>query len=260
MVTREPFSLLCLQERHLKTSQTKPAIFAVILLTAISCTSFAQAAKATTSFTGDLGYVSATGNTSLTTLSAGDKIVHTDGDWSLTQLGAYVYGKTNAKESANQLRVEGRVDYALHPRFGVFVDGAFERNPFAGFNRRTDENAGVRWKAIVSPDDSLSIDVGGGLTQESDADGTSPSYASARLAANYKHSFSKTAYFQELAEYVPNLQTSGAYRANSESALVAPISSHVGIKMSYSVRYDSRPPTKFGTTDRVLTTGIQISY
>jgi putative salt-induced outer membrane protein len=227
----------------------------------------AQAPKPTTSFTGDLGYVSATGNTSLTTLSVGDKLAHTDGDWSFAQLGAYVYGKTDSKESANQLRFEGRADYALHPRFGVFADVAFERNPFAGFQRRIDENLGFRWKAIVAPRDSMSVDAGGGLTQESDIDATVPdagttshNYSSARAAANYKHIFSKTAYFQEVAEYVPNLQTSGAYRANSESALVAPISSHIGIKMSYSVRYDSRPPVGFGTTDRVLTTGVQISF
>jgi putative salt-induced outer membrane protein len=235
-------------------------VAAVITLVASTSATLAQAPKPTTSFTGDLGYVSATGNTSLTTLSAGDKIVHTDGPWSVTQLAAYVYGKTNATESANQLRVEGRADYDLHPRFGVFADAAFERNPFAGFRRRTDENVGVRWKAIVSPEDSMSVDAGGGVTQQSDVAGTSQNYTSARVATNYKHVFTKTAYFHELAEYVPDLQTSGAYRANSESALVAPISSHVGIKMAYSVRYDSRPPVNFGTTDRVLTMGVQITY
>ena len=46
---------------------------------------------------------------------------------------------------------------------------------------------------------------------------------------------------------------------NSESALVAPVSAHFGVKMSYAVRYNSRPPVKFGTTDRVLTTGVQLS-
>jgi len=225
-----------------------------------SASLFAQAAKATTNFTGDLGYVNATGNTSLTTLSAGDKIVHTDGAWSLTQLGAYVYGKTNAKESANQLRLEARADFAFNPRFGAFAVGGYERNPYAGFSRRTDENGGLRWKAIVSEEDSLSLDGGGGVTQQSNVDGTSKNFASARAAANYKHLFSKTAYFTEFVEYVPNVQTSGAYRANSESAIVAPISAHIGIKMAYTVRYDSKPPAKFKTTDRVLTTGVQISY
>ncbi|MFI5310436.1 MAG: YdiY family protein [Gemmatimonadales bacterium] len=219
-----------------------------------------DATKPKTTFTGDLGYVSASGNTNITTLSLGEKLIHSDSAWTFTQLAAYVYGKTDAKESANQLRFAGRVDYALGPRIGVFAGASWERNAFAGFNSRTDEIAGFMWKAIVAPDDALGLDAGGVLTQESDVDGTSQSYPSLRVAMNYKHSFTKTAYFQQLAEYVPNLQTSGAYRVNTESAVVAPVSAHVGVKVSYVLRYDSRPPVKFGTTDRVLTTGVQISY
>jgi putative salt-induced outer membrane protein len=247
--------------RSIATIKPILAITAVITLAA-PATALAQAAppKPVTSFTGDLGYVDATGNTSLSTLSVGDKIVHTDGKWTVTQLASYVYGETNALVTANQFRVEGRVDFDLIPRFGVFGGGSYERNTFAGFTSRTDEIAGLRWKAIVAPMDSLNVDAGGVATQESDVDGTTKSYPAARLAAAYKHRFSKTAYFQQLGEYIPDLQTSGSYRANSESSLVAPISSHVGIKVSYSIRYDSRPPVKFGTTDRLLTTGVQISY
>jgi putative salt-induced outer membrane protein len=220
----------------------------------------AQDVKPSTSLTADLGYVSASGNTNLTTLSIGEKIVHTDGRWMLGQLAAYIYGKTEGKESANQLRLAARADFAFRPRLGVFAGVAYERNTFAGFNSRTDEIVGLLWKAIVAPRDSLHLEAGGVFTQESDVDGTSQSYPSARIAANYKHVFSKTAYFQQLAEYVPNLQTSGAYRVNSESALVAPVSVHLGVKMSYAVRYNSRPPVKFGSTDRVLTTGVQLSF
>jgi putative salt-induced outer membrane protein len=77
---------------------------------------------------------------------------------------------------------------------------------------------------------------------------------------NYKHQFSKLAYFQQFVEYLRNLQTSGSYRFNTESAVVAPISTHIGIKVGYAIRFDSRPQPTFGTTDRLLTTGIQVSY
>lgn len=171
-----------------------------------------------------------------------------------------MYGETNAKESANQLRVAGRADFAFRPRLGLFGGVAFERNSYAGFDSRVDEIAGAKWKAILAPNDSMNVDAGGMHTQQSNVDGTNQSYPSARFAAAYKHLFSKAAYSQQLAEYVPNLQTSGAYRVNTESAIVAPISAHAGIKLNYAVRYDSRPPVKFGTTDRVLTMGVQLSY
>ena len=220
----------------------------------------AQTAKPTTSFTGDLGYVGASGNTRLTTLSIGDKIVHTRGAWTLTQAAAYVYGKTNGTESANQFGVSGRADWAFQPRLGLFAAASYERNPFAGFKRRTDELIGLRWKAVVAPRDSLSVDAGGEFTQQTDVSGINDSYPAARAAAAYKHVFSKLAYFQQLAEYIPSLQSGGGYRVNTESSLVAPISTHVGIKMSYAIKYNSQPPVNFGTTDRLLTAGVQISY
>jgi len=232
----------------------------VIISIAFPRTVAAQETAPKTSFTGDLGYVSASGNTNLTTLSIGEKLVHTRGRWTLNQGAAYVYGESDAKESANQLRFSGRGDFAIGPRFGVFVGASWERNTFAGFNSRMDEIAGFSWKAIVAPSDSMSLDAGGVLTQEADVDGSEQDYPSARLAANYKHVFTKAAYFQQLAEYVPNLKTSGAYRVNTETALVAPVSAHIGIKLSFVVRYDSRPPVNFGTTDRVLTTGVQLSF
>ena len=152
------------------------------------------------------------------------------------------------------------MDYALDPRLSVFVGATTERNKFAGFERRTDEIAGVAWKAIVAPKDSLRLDAGGVLTQEEEVDSTTQSYPSARSAMHYKHQFSKLAYFNQFVEYIPNLQTSGSYRFNTETSLVAPISAHVGIKLAYGIRFDSRPQPTFGTTDRLLTTGIQVSY
>jgi putative salt-induced outer membrane protein len=216
--------------------------------------------KPVTSFTGDLGFVSASGNTNITTLTVGDKIVHTQGRWMFTQTGIYVNGETDNKETANQLRLTLRADYDFLPRLGVFVGTDYERNTFAGFNSRVDEIAGISWDAVVAPKDSMRLDLGGVYTEEADVDSVTQNYPSARAAVSYKHQFSKLAYFHQFVEYLPNLQVSGSYRFNTESALVAPISTHVGIKLSYAIRFDSRPQPTFETTDRLLTMGVQISY
>jgi putative salt-induced outer membrane protein len=216
--------------------------------------------KPTTSFTGDLGFVSASGNTNISTLTVSDKIVHTSGYWMFTQFAAYITGETNNKQTANQLLASERADYAFLPRVSVFGGLSFERNTFAGFTARTDEILGLAWKAILAPKDSASVDLGAVMTQEKDVDSTTQSYPSARVALHYKHQFSKLAYFSQFADYIPNLQTSGSYRFNSESSLVAPISAHIGIKLAFAIRFDSRPQPTFGTTDRLFTTGVQISY
>ena len=220
----------------------------------------AQAPASKTTVTADLGIVSASGNTRLRTMNVGDKVVHTTGRWAFTQLAAYVYGETNSIASANQLRASLRSDYSIENRLSAFAGIAFERNRFAGFTRRTDEVLGLSWKALTEPFDSLAIDAGGVLTQEGDVDGTEKSFPSARLAGNYKHAFTKTSYFQQLFEYLPNLETSGDYRINTESSIVAPLSSHAGIKIGYVVRFNSTPPATFGKTDRILTTGVQVAF
>jgi putative salt-induced outer membrane protein len=231
---------------------------ATLLCTCAASVMLAQAPK--TSFSGDLGVIDASGNTRLRTISVGDKLAHTRGAWVLTQLGAYVYGETSDSATANQLRASGRADYLFRPTVSVFTGASYERNVFAGFTRRTDEIAGLSWKALGAVRDTLSVDGGGVLTQEADVDGTSRNFPAGRLAGNFKHAFTKASYFQQLAEYLPDLQSTGEYRLNTESAIVAPLSSHAGIKIGYAVRYNSAPPTGFGTSDRVLTTGIQVSF
>lgn len=230
------------------------------VLSALSARVVAQTAGPTTAATANIGSVLASGNTRLRSVNADDKIVRTDGKWVLTQLAAYVYGQTDSLTSANQLRASLRSDYSFESRVSVFAAGSYERNRFAGFTRRTDEALGLSWKAIVAPMDSLSLDGGGVLTQQTNVDTTHQNFPAARLAAAYKHSFTKLSYFQQLGEYIPNLQSSGEYRVNTETSLVAPLSAHIGIKLAYVVRFNSQPPANFGTTDRILTTGIQVSF
>ena len=231
-----------------------------VLVTGSITPALSQSATAKTSFTADLGLISATGNTRLQTLSVGNKLAHTTGRWVLSQLAAYVYGETNTAISANQLRFAGRSDYLFHPRMSAFGGASYERNVFAGFRRRTDEGGGLSWKVFVLARDSLTADLGALLTQESSVIGANRDFPAGRLAGVFKHVFTKAAYFQQLAEYIPDLQSTGEYRLNTESSLVAPLSSHAGIKVGYVIRVNSDPPPSFGTTDRVLTSGIQVSF
>ncbi len=76
-------------------------------------------------------------------------------------------------------------------------------------------------------------------------------------------------FLTQALELIPNFSDSKDFRLNSESALVAPISTKIGLKLGYTVRYDNLPgllpapaPTgaRFKKTDRFLTAGITVSY
>ena len=64
------------------------------------------------SFTGDIGAVNTAGNTSLTTLSVGDRLTVRSGKLLLTQTLALVYGKNEGVENANNQQLRGRADHA----------------------------------------------------------------------------------------------------------------------------------------------------
>lgn len=131
---------------------------------------------------------------------------------------------------------------------------------YAGFNRRLDELAGATWQAFAGTSDSVSMDAGGVITQQDNKDGTTQRSPSARGALAYKHVFKANTFFTQTVEYVPNLKESGEYRLNTETSAVAPISTRISLKLGYVIQYNSRPPVSFLTTDRVFTSGLQVSF
>lgn len=236
------------------------ALFALGVLLAIPLAGQAPVPAWTIAGTVDAGFVSATGNTDVTTITLGNKIGASRGHWTLRQSAAYVYGKSRGVESANQLRAGTRAEYALSNRFSGFAAVVYERNAFAGFDRRIDEQLGVQWRPISTAADSLILDAGDLLTQQENTDGTSERSPSARAALGFKHMFKASTFLTQNLEYVLNLQEEGAYRLNAETAAVAPLSTRISMKVGYVLQYNSRPPSAFGTTDRVLTSGLQVSF
>lgn len=220
------------------------------------------------SFTGDLGYVSVSGNQRLTTFSLGDKATYKRRRFLFTQQFNAVYSEAQGTATAEFYRVLARTDYDLGGPLTVFGVLTWDRNRFAGIANKFEQQAGLAWKALATPTDKLDVEAGGGLIQQENLDRSSLSFGSARTAGTFKHLFSERAYFQQFGEAILNVQNTGDYRLNSESALIAPINSVLSIKLSYLVRYQSlppfrpsvTPPTRFRTTDYVFTTGVQLTF
>jgi len=217
--------------------------------------------------TADLGYVSTSGNTSVTTFNLGNKLVLRAGAMLLTQTSAFVYGRTSGEETANNQALRIRADRPIGNRLAVYGFGGYDRNKFGGVARRFDQNVGLTYDVLQASRDSIGFEAGVGLVQESlyaDEGGilrNSNNYSAGRAAANYKHSFTETSYFQQVLEYLPDLEESSAYRFNSESSVVAPISTHIGLKASALIRYNNAPPLpEFSKTDRLISAGLQLTF
>ena len=211
----------------------------------------------------DLGFVSSSGNTDVTTFSLGEKASWKPNDrWSFAQLLRSVYGKTGDSTTANSFNTGVSADYSFVgfvQGFGLTAGATYERNRFSGIERRTEQSLGLVWRGASANADSLRIDVGAVATQQVGVDDSEDSFISARAGVWYKRPIASGAYFQQTVEGLPNLETSEDWRINSETALVAPISARIGLKLSYVVRYDNLPQPTFEKSDRILTAGVQIT-
>ncbi len=217
-------------------------------------------------FSSDVGFVNVSGNTSITSLSLGEKFTRRLGKWEFRQdLGA-VYGETDGTETSNMWRASVRSDYGFAPHLALYARTAFDRNKFAGIKARFAKGLGAAWKVRATDIDQLNVEAGFELTQQDNLDGTSDGFSSLRAATSWKHALSKSAYVFQGLEFLPNLDEGDDYRVNSESTIVAPLSTRVAMKASYVVRYDNLPSLNAAGTaplrksDRILSTGIQVSF
>jgi putative salt-induced outer membrane protein YdiY len=222
----------------------------------------AQDAPKRFNFTANLGYVNAAGNMDFTSLTGEERVdyVTADSGWRYGQSLAAVYGKTSDSTTANALRLSGRVDRFFTSRLSGFGGVGWERNRFAGISRRFEEIVGVAYLLLARPRDELRVEGGASFNQQRSVAGPSDEFVAARAAAAYKHTFFEKAYFLQLAEVLPNLETGDDLRVNAESALVAPLSDLLSVKLSYVIRYDRLPEPGFEKTDRVFSSGLQITF
>ncbi len=217
-------------------------------------------------FTGDIGLVNAAGNSRVTTINLGDRLLVRVGKVLLTQTFAMVYGRSEGEVNANNRQARVRAEYPAGGRVLAYGFVGYERDRFAGIARRFDEGAGISWAAVRGDQNELQVEAGLGFAQERvypdpEEDLTiSRRYLSGRLASRYRHRFTETAYLQQSVEFLPDLEHGLGHRLTSESALVAPLSRRIALKVTYLIKYNRTPPSaELVKTDRMLTTGLQVS-
>jgi putative salt-induced outer membrane protein len=207
-----------------------------------------------------LGLVTTSGNTRVTTFNFGNSFSYISRPWVLSEAASMIYGSSHDTVNNDQYHLLLRADYGLHDGLATYAYGAWDRDRFAGVVSRFQEALGLAWKAVERPSDLLTLEAGLAENQQRDVgSGTTASFASARAAVAYKHMLNKTAYAQEAAEILPDLQHSQNLRVNSATDLVAPLSTVISLKVNYVIRFDNLPPPGFKKTDGILTTGVQIT-
>jgi putative salt-induced outer membrane protein len=219
-----------------------------------------EADPVVTKITADIGYVSVSGNTEVSTFNIGEKLTQARGRLSLEQSVALVYSRQADSVITNYLRANFRGDFKIDKLLAVFTGVTFDRNRFAGIERRFEEQLGITARVLGTPSDTVRIEGGGTFTQQIGTDGIQQNFPSARGALSWRHAFTDAAYFQQNVEYIPNMKETVDWRVNTESGIVAPLSQRISLKVAYVIRYDNLPQPGFLDTDRLFTSGLQITF
>jgi len=236
------------------------AIMRLFLLIVAAAALFASSARAQTSkLTLDFGLVNASGNSDFTSINLGDKATRGFGGFAFTQTAKVLYGETEGSRTTESYDVSVRGDRALSRRIGLFLLGQYQRDPFAGLASRWSGGPGLAVSLLRSARDTLGVEEAVTEQRECSIAGLAESFAATRTAALFKHTFAATSSISEAVEWIANLKTSDDYRLNSETALTAPVSRQIALRVSYLIRFDNQPEPGFKKSDRILTTGVQIA-
>lgn len=209
--------------------------------------------------TGDVGLVNTAGNTDLTTINVGEEVGWRHDRLALGQTFAVVYGRSEGQITSSLWQAGLRADYSLSDRVAAYAATGYHRDRFAGIARRFEEGAGVAVKLARGPRDVVETETGLSLVQQRSTTATDDDFVSARGAVTYAHHFTGTTYLQQVLEGIANLENGDDFRVNSETSVVAPLSGSLALKVGYVIHYDHLPEPGFRATDRLLTSGLQIT-
>ena len=210
--------------------------------------------------TAGLAYLSATGNTDVTSLTLNERLEWTRPHFLWTQSAKGVSATNDGEESANLLVIGLRGDWKPRGRLSVYGLVNYDRNRFANVGGRFEEGVGLGYALIDRPRHRLTTELGSQLVQQENLEKVSDSFLAGRAAEVYRYTFKESSYLEERLEYLPNLETSEDYRMNGEASLVAPLSRHLAIKLGYLVQFDNLPEPGVKKTDRFFTSGLQVSF
>jgi putative salt-induced outer membrane protein YdiY len=216
---------------------------------------------ASVKFTGDAGFVSTSGNSSVQTLNLGNKITVRVNSFTFTQQFGVVHGESNGATVTSSWRGLLRSDVVAHDNVSIYGSVMFERNTLAGLASRIGTVTGLSAQLLKTPNDKLVLEGGVSITTQRGtvANLHDQDFLGGRAATAYLHQLGPRASFAQSVELLPNFHEGADLRINTETALLAPFTSKAAVKLSYVVHYDGLPEPGFYSTDRLFTSGIQIT-
>jgi hypothetical protein len=152
-----------------------------------------------------------------------------------------------------------RYDHNVAKQIFAFGTADFYSDQLQNLSFRSIAGGGGGWHAIAAPKETFDVLAGLVWTYEVYKPGATNSFAAIDLGEQFTRKFGAASIFTEQAYFYPDLQKTGDYQLNFNSAFSTKLGKIFNWQTTVSDQYTSFPPSGLKDNDIVLTTGIGIT-
>ena len=251
-----------------------PAAFALILAAPAAMAQDADAGPEGWKGTGELGFVSSSGNSRSDSINAKIGFKFEDEDWKhelfaagfrqraervvLTDPNDPASGTRVMEVSANRYELGGTTARKLDERNALYASLRYENDDFAAFDYQATLSVGWGHQAIESEDTNLYFEVGPGYKHVKDAaTGETDGYFIARGKVNFSHKL--TANTRLVDTFLVEAGSDNTYMQNDFGVQVA-MNARLAIKAGLQHRHNTDVPAGVKKTDRLTTVNLVYNF
>jgi putative salt-induced outer membrane protein len=209
----------------------------------------------------EVGIASANGNTKTQTYNL--KQIN-DYKWNTNVLSfksRYLNAKANGVETARFFMGSLRYEKQYSNHLGLFLGETFEKDKFAGIDKRVITDFGTKYRFIESEMTKFFSEVGIRYMHEERLDDSQAYSNYGRVYTEWEHKWNTNFSTKYGAEYLPNLSENKDWQLNSEFSMVSLLNSVFSLKSGVLLRYDKLPaPGIKYNTDTLFTTALVAKF
>ena len=173
----------------------------------------------------------------------------------------YLNAKANGIETARYFMSGLRYERQLSDHFGLFTGETFEKDKFAGIEKRLITDAGGKYRLIDSETTKLFAELGYRYMHEERLDESLAFSNYGRAYSEWEMKWNPNFSSKYWIEYLPNITDNKDWQLNTELSISAVLSSIFALKSGVLVRYDHFPaPGILYKTDTLFTTALVAKF
>lgn len=205
----------------------------------------------------ELGYLATSGNSDTSSLNAKLAMGFEQATWRHSLNAAAVQSEDSGVTTTERYQFGLKSDYKINEHDYLFATVNWEQDEFAGFSQRTSEAVGYGRRLLSSPEHHLDLELGVGARQTDLVLGSSLDETILRASGKYKWFFAEGSAFDQSLIVEKGGETT---YTESVSALGVKINGALSLKVSYTIKDNSRVPAGLENTDTYTAIGVEYTF